>query len=196
MVGDASKSLPRLLVPRADVRDDTERLAATVRANYQFLWRSLRRLGLQAADVDDAAQQVLSVLARRLGDVEVGAERAFLFQTAIRVASDARRAQARSKARPDEEALAIAADPAPNAEEQLARHEARALLDEVLDAMDPELRVVLILFELEELPTAEIAALLAIPAGTVGSRLFRARREFEATTARVKARRAFVERRP
>lgn len=79
--------------------------------NYPFLWRSLRRLGLQAADVDDAAQQVLSVFARRLGDIEVGAERAFLFQTAVRVASDARRAQARTKARPDEEALASAADP-------------------------------------------------------------------------------------
>ena len=98
MVGDASKSLPHMLVPRADARDDTARLAAAVRANYPFLWRSLRRLGLQAADVDDAAQQVLSVFARRLRDVEVGAERAFLFQTAVRVASDARRAHARTKA--------------------------------------------------------------------------------------------------
>lgn len=195
MVGDATKSLPQLLAARADVRDDAERLATAVRQNYQFLWRSLRRLGLQAADVDDAAQQVLSVFARRLVDVEVGAERAFLFQTAIRVASDARRALARARARPDEAALASAVDPSPNAEEQLEKEEARAFLDEVLDAMDPELRVVLILFELEELPTAEIAELLTIPAGTVGSRLFRARRDFEATTARVKARRTFVERR-
>ncbi len=196
MLGDAAKTLPGMLGPRADTRDDAARLGAAVRQNYQFLWRSLRRLGLQAADVDDAAQQVLSVFARRLADVEVGAEKAFLFQTALRVASDARRAAARSPVRFDEDALGTAADPAPNAEEQLEGHQARELLDEVLDAMDPELRAVFILFELEEMTMAQIAVLIAIPAGTVGSRLFRARKDFESMTARVKVRRAFVGRRP
>jgi len=196
MLGDAAKTFPGVLGPRAVARDDAARLGAAVRQNYQFLWRSLRRLGLQAADVDDAAQQVLSVFAKRLADVELGAEKAFLFQTALRVASDARRAQARSPLRFDEDALGSAADPAPSADEQIEGHEARALLDEVLAAMDPELRVVFILFELEEMTMAQIAELIAIPAGTVGSRLFRARKDFESMTARVKARRAFAGRRP
>jgi RNA polymerase sigma-70 factor, ECF subfamily len=196
MFGDAAKSQPAPVAARPWTRDDSARLGAAVRQNYAFLWRSLRRLGLQAADVDDAAQQVLSVFARRLADVEVGAERAFLFQTALRVASDARRTHARSPLRVDDDAIAAAPDPAPNAEQQIDRQEARALLDAVLDAMDPELRVVFILFELEELTTAQIAALIEIPAGTVGSRLFRARKEFEAMTTRVKARRAFVGSKP
>lgn len=196
MLGDAAKPLSAMVAPRASARDDAARLGAAVRQNYQFIWRSLRRLGLRAADVDDAAQQVLSVFARRLADVEVGAERSFLFQTALRVASDARRANARSPLSTDEDAIAAAADPAPNAEEQLESQEARALLDEVLDAMDPELRVIFVLFELEEMTTAQIAALIEIPAGTVGSRLFRARKEFEAMSTRVKARRAFVGRKP
>lgn len=202
MFGDAAKTLPAMLAPREGAqpspteRADPARLGAALRQNYQFIWRSLRRLGLQAADVDDAAQQVLSVFARRLADVEVGAEKAFLFQTALRVASDARRAAARSPVRADEDAIMHASDPAPNAEQQLQSQQARVLLDEVLDAMDPELRVVFILFELEEMPTAQIAALIEIPVGTVGSRLFRARKEFEAMTVRVKARRAFVGRQP
>ncbi|MDB5221246.1 MAG: polymerase sigma factor RpoE [Myxococcaceae bacterium] len=197
MLADAAKPLPGV-APTGDtrVRDEQARLTAAVRQNYQFLWRSLRRLGLQAADVDDAAQQVLSVFARRLADVNVGAERSFLFQTALRIASEARRASARSVVRSDHEAVANMPDPAPNAEAQIERREARALLDEVLDAMAYELRVVFILFELEEMSTAQIAALLEIPAGTVGSRLHRAREEFGTMTVRVKARRAFSGGRP
>ena len=197
MLADAAKPLPGV-APMADTRarDDHARLTTAVRQNYQFLWRSLRRLGLQPADVDDAAQQVLAIFARRLADVNAGAERSFLFQTALRVTSDARRASARSVVRPDQEAVANMADPAPDAEAQIEQREARALLDEVLDAMAYELRVVFILFELEEMSTAQIAALLEIPAGTVGSRLHRARQEFETMTVRVKARRAFPGGRP
>jgi RNA polymerase sigma-70 factor (ECF subfamily) len=196
MLGDAANPLPPLITAAADACVDVNRLRDAVRQHYQFLWRSLRRLGLQAADVDDAAQQVLSVFARRLADVDVGAERSFLFQTALRVASDVRRARQRSHVRVDEAALAHVADPGPNAEEQIASQEARALLDEVLDAMAPDLRVVFILFELEEMTTAQISALIEIPAGTVSSRLYRARQEFETMSTRVQARRTFEGRRP
>jgi RNA polymerase sigma-70 factor (ECF subfamily) len=197
MLGNAAKTLPGLTPSgEARARVDQARLGAAVRQNYQFLWRSLRRLGLQAADVDDAAQQVLAVFARRLADVEIGAERSFLFQTALRVASDARRAAARSLVRADEDAIALMPDPAPDAVAQLEHQEARALLDEVLDAMAYELRVVFVLFELEEMSTAEIAALIEIPSGTVSSRLHRARQEFETMTVRIRAQRAFHGRRP
>ena len=196
MLGDAAKTLSRMAVPLDEERADPRRVALAVRQHYPFIWRSLRRLGLQAADVDDAAQQVLTVFARRLADIAIGTERGFLFQTALRVASDARRAFARSPIRVDEDALAFAPDQAPNAEQQLERREARALLDEVLDAMAPDLRVVFILFELEEMTTVQIATLIEIPAGTVSSRLHRARQEFEAMSVRVQARRASGGRRP
>ena len=63
------------------------------------------------------------------------------------------------------------------------------MLDGVLHAMEEDLRAVFVLFELEEMPTAEIATLLAIPPGTVASRLRRAREEFEVQVARIKKRR-------
>jgi RNA polymerase sigma-70 factor (ECF subfamily) len=65
-------------------------------------------------------------------------------------------------------------------------------LDEVLDALPMDLRAPFVLFELEELSTAEIAAMLSVPAGTVASRLRRAREEFRAIVARVRAREAFA----
>src|SRR5262249_40391142 len=59
------------------------RLAAMAAENFHFIWRSLRRLGVPVPLVDDAAQQVFEVAARRLDEVELGRERAFLFKTAL-----------------------------------------------------------------------------------------------------------------
>ena len=45
-----------------------------------------------------------------------------------------------------------------------------------------------ILFELEEMTMAEVAALLSLAPGTVASRLRRAREEFQAAVSRMRAR--------
>ncbi len=166
---------------------DDARLRGMVGAHFDFVWRSLRRLGVPAPDVDDCAQQVFWVVARKLSDVEAGSERAFLFSTAMRVASDARRSRTRRREVHEDDA-AEALDQAPDPEQIADRQRARAVLDQVLDAMPMDLRAPFVLFELEELSTAEIAALLDLPAGTVASRLRRAREEFQAIVARWKAR--------
>lgn len=57
------------------------------------------------------------------------------------------------------------------------RLEDAEMLEAGLAALDPELRVVLTLKEVQELSYAEIAEIMDIPEGTVGSRLNRARRE-------------------
>jgi RNA polymerase sigma-70 factor (ECF subfamily) len=53
--------------------------------------------------------------------------------------------------------------------------------------MPMDLRVSFVLFELEEMPLHKIAELLSIPAGTVASRLRRARTEFQRLVARMNA---------
>jgi RNA polymerase sigma-70 factor, ECF subfamily len=164
------------------------RLRAVVDAHYEGLWRFLRRMGVGESEVEDAAQQVLLVFARRAPDVEPGAERSFLFGAALRVASDFRR----KAKQPAEgiEALAGRADPGPDAEHELGQKELRACLDRAMGEMNEDLRTVFVLAELEELTMAEISTLLGIPAGTVASRLRRAREVFEAKAADL---RAFVE---
>jgi RNA polymerase sigma-70 factor, ECF subfamily len=173
----------------AAARAADARLRQLVEGQYDFIWRSLRRLGVPEVDADDCAQQVFLVASRKLDDIVVGCERPFLFSTALRVASDARRT--RSRRREVFEDVDEPRDTAPNPEQIAEQKRARALLDEVLDSLPMDLRAVFVLFELEELPSAEIAEVLALPIGTVASRLRRAREEFQRIIARMKARDAF-----
>ncbi|MBX3210960.1 MAG: sigma-70 family RNA polymerase sigma factor [Labilithrix sp.] len=167
---------------------DTARLRRIVTEDYGFLWRSLRRLGVPEADADDGVQRVLGVLARRLHEVAVGVERAFLFQTALRVASEMRRSQRRSRlALPDGD-LHEPPDEAPGPDAVLEQRQARRLLDEAITALDIDLAAVFVLFELEEMTTSRIAELLEIPPGTVSTRLRRAREEFKKVASRLRAR--------
>src|SRR5688572_1788938 len=71
--------------------EDGRRLEVMARDQFQFVWRSLRRLGVREPATDDAAQKVFEIATRRLASIRSGAERAFLFNTAVRVAIEFRR---------------------------------------------------------------------------------------------------------
>ena len=159
------------------------RLRAIIDQHYAFLWRTLRYLGVPDSATDDAAQQVLCIIARRLAEIATGAERSFVFSTALRVASEARRASRRRPAVPVED---IDGFPTPGAtpEEALERRRAHEALRDVLEGIPVDLRMVFVLFELEELTQSEIASMLGIAQGTVASRLRRARDKFRALVRR------------
>ena len=199
MIKEQFASIPRLVsgaldstsreglpgAPPSSAVESSRRLRREILSNYDFLWRSLRRLGVTQASVEDAAQQVLVVFARRLDGIHRGAERAFLFATAMRVASDFRKHQGRLREHTDSDALDAHPSTAPSAEQIIDQGRARDLLDLVLAEMPVELRTVFILFELEEMTMATIAEMLALPAGTVASRLRRARAMFETKASRL-----------
>jgi RNA polymerase sigma-70 factor (ECF subfamily) len=156
-----------------------ERLRELIATNFRVVWRALRRFGVPATTLDDAAQQVFATLSARLADVEPGKERAFVLGIAFRVAANMRRAVARRPelALEDGEPLA---HPDPNPEELLELKRRRALLDQALDALSHDQRAVFVLFELEGCSMSEIADALSLPMGTVASRLRRGRDRFEA----------------
>jgi RNA polymerase sigma-70 factor (ECF subfamily) len=164
-------------------RVDEARLRAVVDAHFDTLWRFLRRLGVAEADVDDAVQEVILVLTRKLDSIEVGKERSFVMSTAFRVASDVRR-RTRRRREVDAEQLvelpSAAADPEASAQKQ----QMRALFAQVLEQLPLDLRAVFVLYELEDFTMAEIAQTLQLPAGTVASRLRRAREAFETLASR------------
>jgi RNA polymerase sigma-70 factor (ECF subfamily) len=56
---------------------------------------------------------------------------------------------------------------------------ARVLLTKLLEEIPMDLRTVFILFELEQMSRTEVARVLDLPAGTVASRLRKAREIFE-----------------
>jgi RNA polymerase sigma-70 factor (ECF subfamily) len=167
---------------------DAHRLSAMASDHYQFIWRSLRRLGVAEQAVDDAAQQVFVLAAAKLDSIAPGSERAFLFQTALRVAMSLRRDFARRREAMVGDVLEEIPDPGllPDAAAEVQQR--RAILDRLLDTLPMELRAVFILFEIEGLGSPEIAALLSIPVGTVASRLRRAREAFHAEAERVRRR--------
>jgi len=60
-------------------------------------------------------------------------------------------------------------------------------MDDALESLPIELRSVFVLYEMEEMTMAEIAELLGIPAGSVASRLRRARHHFHEYVRRYRA---------
>lgn len=164
-------------------------LHALFRAHYASVWRLLRRFGVPVAQLDDAAQEVFWVAARRFADIEAGREKAFLYGVALRVASnELRRASANAEAtRPLGDFELVLSDPSPNPEESFEQRRALALLERVLERLPIELRTVLVLFELEGLEVSKIAEIEGLPLGTASSRLRRARQEFSAIARRLRA---------
>ncbi len=170
-------------------------LRALFQAYHASIWRLLRRLGVPIAQLDDAAQEVFWVAARKLEQIEPGKQHAFLYGVALRVAANELRRQASAPARCAVDDLESLVDGAPTPEERLEQARARQLLDAVLERLPLELRAVLVLFELEGLDVRSIAEIEGIPIGTVGSRLRRAREEFSAIAGRLRAR-SFAQRKP
>jgi RNA polymerase sigma factor (sigma-70 family) len=152
-------------------------LTALVSAQLDFVWRLVRRLGLDRTLADDVTQEVFLVAVRRLGRLRPGHERAFLYGVALRATANARRRLRRQRELPEELlAEAPAGDILPDEAAERARR--AASLDALLDEMPDELRRVLVLTDVLDLDVGEVAELERIPAGTVASRLCRARERF------------------
>lgn len=181
--------LSGLLATAMRDRNSDERLRLIVDRHFVLASRIIRNLGIADCDVDDVLQQAFSITSDRLPDIEVGKERAFLIQTAIHLAGSARRARALSRETLTDE-LPDVSDGKPSPEELSDHARALRVLDGVLGDMDLELRSVFVLYEVEEMTMSEIAAVLQVPAGTVASRLRRAREDFLARVRRMHVARA------
>lgn len=163
------------------------------KAEFQFIWRSLRRLGVWPEDVvDDAAQHVFEVAAKKWHQAEPGRERAFLYRIAVFTAAEQRRARRVGQREQANDAVVSAASHEGHDPDALCQErQYRAHLDAVLAELTDELREVFVLYEIEQLSCVEIADLLEMKVGTVSSRLRRARECFHEAAARLRARLQF-----
>jgi RNA polymerase sigma-70 factor (ECF subfamily) len=161
-------------LPAAAISAHVQRLVAEY---MDFVWRSLRRLGVAEADCDDGCQRVWVILARKVGSIQPEKTRSFVFSVVVRVSSEMRRASARHQLLELDE---LSLEPAGmDAERLLEQKRHRELLDQVLASLSWELRTVFVMFELEGLSSPEIADALGIRRGTVASRLRLARAAFQ-----------------
>lgn len=160
--------------------------------HFAFVWRTLRRMGLPAASMDDAAQDVFLVVHRKLAGFQRRSSiKTWLFGIVARVAHDHRRSKRRKGDRLRyEEPGALDGLPDQSTAGPLQRAEQSAsirLLEELLSEMAPEKREVFFLAELEQMTAPEIGEALGIRLTTVNSRLRAARIEFEEALTRHRA---------
>lgn len=181
-LGSQTEADPRV-VAQAQLR-----LAELLRDHFQVVWRAVRRFGVPPHSADDAAQEVFIIASTKLDQIVPGRERQFLYSVAVRVAANFRRGSIHQHESPGEDPLLDQTSQAPNAESLLDQKRQRELLDHILDGLSHDLRTAFVLFELEGLSAPEIAEALAIPLGTVASRLRRAREQFGEAVLRVSGR--------
>lgn len=158
--------------------------------HFRFVWRALHSLGVPEGDMPDALQDVFIVVHRKLPEFEERAKiTTWLFGISMRVASGRRRAQkTRREVVTEGGALTERADDRSDVSREVQRREAMALLERLVVGLPMEQRAVFMLFELEAMSGEAIAELLAIPLGTVHSRLRLAREGFRRALSRHQAR--------
>ena len=142
---------------------------------FDYLCRTLRRLGTSETEVEDLAHDVFLVLHRNWAELDASRPlRPYLFGIAFRVVASHRR---RIKERPS--ANVEIEDVAPGPDEALQAKQARALVLSALARIPLPRRAVLLMHDIDEVPMQDIASELAIPLFTAYSRLRKARKELE-----------------
>lgn len=184
---DAGPDIPRQAdplhapSPKLEVVEPPDAEAA-FRAVYQdhfaFVWRCLRSLGVPAALLDDAAQDVFLVVHRRLDSYRADvALRTWLFGIVRNVASNVRRSVKRKGGLALLEEEPASLEPGPHQRAEAA--ESARFVQRFMSGLPDAKREVFALAILEELPAPEVASLLEIPLNTAYSRLRSVRLDFQ-----------------
>ena len=156
-------------------RDDERRLREIFDAHHDFVWRSVRRLGIGLGDVDDVVQETFIVAGRKLSSFEGRSSvRTWLFGIAMRVAHTHRRSLERRRRRAGVYARGQRKQTDPH-----SRTDAVDLLAALLGELDEARRTAFVLADLEGCTAAEIAAEQGINVNTIYARIRSARKQLE-----------------
>ena len=162
-----------------------ERFRVLFEASFDYLWNTLRRLGVAPRDLEDVTHDVLLTVYRKFDTYDPARPlRPWLFAFGLRAASEYRR---RIRSRREVSEYADPVDRLPLADERLQASEERALVAAALETLDLERRAVFVMHDLDEIPVPEIAQTLAIPLNTAYSRLRIAREQFVRAITRLRA---------
>jgi RNA polymerase sigma-70 factor, ECF subfamily len=155
------------------------------RQYFDFVWSSVRRLGVSPAAADDVVQEIFIVIHSRLHTLEKpDALRSWIYSVVRRTVSS----HHRSKRSMQASGAVLAAEPDvrryPATPLDIAQQNDQVrLLYSLLDELDEPKREVFMMAELDELTVPEIAEILEIPLNTAYSRLRAARQAFEEALA-------------
>jgi RNA polymerase sigma-70 factor (ECF subfamily) len=153
-------------------------------SEFDYVHRTLLRLGVPQADVEDLLQELFLVLHHAWPNYDASRPlRPYLFGIAFRIASAHRRKRRREQAPVSERA-----DLRPNPEEQLQTKQTRRFVLAALAKIPLARRAVLMMHDIDGVAMRDVAASLKIPRFTAYSRLAKARRELREIVRRSTAR--------
>lgn len=157
------------------------------RDHVDYVWRIARSLGVPADAAEDVTQEVFLCVHHRLHTFRPGGSlRAWLFGITRNLVLHDRRSHARRERR--HAALPQPADGDREPDAAVEVQQAAELMQSFLDELDLDKRLVFQMAEIEEMTADEIAEALAIPPGTVYSRLRAARARLDRFRLRLHAR--------
>ncbi len=144
---------------------------------FDYLIRTLQRLGVARDDTEDLAHEVFLVLYQSWEKYDQTRPlRAYLFGIAFRVAAN----HLRKRRREVSHAVMEVGDLGPGPELLLEARQARSLVLNALERIPVGRRAVLVMHDIDKLPMGDIASSLSICRFTGYSRLRKARQEFAA----------------
>lgn len=154
-------------------------------AELDYVWRSLRRLGVRERDLEDLTHDVFVVAWRALARYDRERPiRPWLFGIAFRVVSDYRGRARFFREIPTNREDAPA--PGPDAHARAEAAQDRALVIAALGELPLPQRAVFVLSAIDGLPMPEIAATLQVPENTCYSRLRLAKQRFADAVRRLR----------
>ena len=148
------------------------------RAEFHYVFHSLRRLGVVERDLEDVTHDVMVTVHRRLPDYDRSRPlRPWLWGIVYRIALDQKQLS-----RHRHELLGVSVEPhdrARNPHQRLEQEQARELVLQALATIEMDQRAVLIMHDLDGHGMPEIAEALQVPLNTAYSRLRLGRKRFE-----------------
>jgi RNA polymerase sigma-70 factor (ECF subfamily) len=140
-----------------------------VAAHQQMVLRTAYRLLGRIEDAQDAAQEVFLRLFRNRASVN-GDAKAWLYRVTVNVCNDCHRRKKTAA-----ELKSERADTAPDPERTLTIKERKQLVARGLEILTAQERACLVLRDIEGVPTAEVASILAVAEVTVRGHIHSAR---------------------
>ena len=171
--GESMAAAPNLQVVRA-----RKSFREVYEEEFEFVWRVVRRLGLDEQAAKDATQEVFIRVHRDFAELDPSRPvRPWLGRYAWNVASEMRKRASARYERPANDALPETVDDAHSRME--GRVDAVRVITRVLDRLTDEQREVVVLHLLEDRPMPEVSRILGVKLDTCSSRLRAARKIFE-----------------
>ena len=170
----------------ADAALQRDAAAAALRREFEerlaecgpLAFRVARGVLRNTADAEDVAQEALLRAYRQFEKLRDRTRfRSWLVRISFRLALDRAKSHKRRELRETLWAAPERTPAPPNAEDLAAANQFQSRLEGAMNQLPEKSRLVLLLSALEEHSLEEVAALLAIPLGTVKSRLFSARKQ-------------------